>query len=173
MRQHQPVLAVRLGGHGLDDRQQHEHRWTGADVRPGEDLDVVGALSEHFLGQALRLLGSRDLGQLHFEVGGRSLLADEAPAGEDDPRTRQASLDPLAQGDGVDRVGAGIDHRREAVAGDHVAQVLRQGRLGLLAGVGPLGLGEVDVAVPETGGHHLAAGVDHPFRRWRRRARVG
>ena len=75
-------------------------------------------------------------------------------------RGRHAGFDATAQREGADRVRPGVDHRREAVARHHVLELPRQRILGQLASVHPLGLGEVDVAVPETRCHRLSGGVD-------------
>ena len=137
-------------------------------IRTGKEFDDVRAEGDVLLhgGQRLRRGSGRlrhqraYLRQKIAEVIRNSVRRIERRArGVDVRSTDLARFDAAAQHRCVARVGAGVHDGGEARKRKHLLQLLGQFRRGVMRGVRPFILGEVNVIVPETGEDHAVGAI--------------
>ena len=176
-----PAVQVAGSHGGRGNVERHGQHAPALDPRPGEELGDVGAGVEIIADNALRLL--RSVGLRHQadhpaghglpQVKRNSVGRIERGPGRVDVRAGEFALfDPAADGEGVGGIRTQINHRGKTAAQKHVGKLrIQRGRRFPLRHAPLLGLGEMDVGVPEPGRHDaMVAGNDLRVRRHHRSA---
>ncbi len=162
MGEYRLALRMRHVGRGLGNRRVHVHGGLVAHRRAHEKLDPVQAHSHVVARQLPRFVRACDFRKLQLgrQIDGMAALWVHV-AGKKDVGARDFTrIDAAAERKRVARVGAKVPHGGETPLGQHVLHVLLQRRCRCAFRVGPCGLREMDVTVPEAGNDGLSGAVD-------------
>jgi hypothetical protein len=153
------TVAVRGLDGSLSDVELHGKDLGGGYVGAGKELDDIGAEFGVAVDEGGGFGGSGGLSQFGADLGGKTVEVErdsvrgiERDTGGVDVRAKDLpALDALAQGKGAVGEGAGVDYGNKAGVSEHLLEL--EGKLfrGLMGGVNPLRLHEVNVVVPEAG----------------------